>query len=488
MSIFVILGILFLLYLIKDFISKNRNISQNPKVRGPLSLPLLGSLWTLGKLPHEDFSRLSERYGNIMSFYMGDTYTLVITCPDMLREIFVKNFDSFVERTRSPIFKKVTDNYRNFISGDESYWRPFKAMLANSFTKQTLKNHVTKSIDDQTQQLVDVMNSFAETSEPFAPKKFLERYTFNIITKYVMDEQIPYGQEEMANSPLVKLFDHFSVILKQLGSANLADFVNVLKPFYEFYLFHSDQPFDHITKFLRGKTEEIMKTYKPNVTRHLMDHCIAELGTESEHAKRSVTNITSDLLVAGAETSNGTLQWCLLMLANNPNYQEKCHQEVYKIGRDKPLILISDRTETPFTQAFIKEVMRIHPIGPLGLPRRAKEDIWVQDVFIPKDTQIIQNIRSLLQSEQYWDDPLTFKPERFLHDIHSQHFVPFGVGPRMCIGMTLANEEIYSAMANIILNFKISPLNGIEKIDESEVFGLTIHPNAFQVKLEKRIK
>ncbi|KYQ88304.1 hypothetical protein DLAC_10999 [Tieghemostelium lacteum] len=332
------------------------------------------------------------------------------------------------------------------------------------------------------------MKSFAETSEPFSPKKFLELYTFNIIAKYVIDEQIPYVQEEMANNPLVKLFDHFSVILQQVGSGNLADFVNILKPFYEFYLFHSDQSYDHINKLLREKAEETMKTYKPNVTRHLLDHCIAELGTESEHTIRSVTNLTLDLLVAGAETSNVTLQWCLLMLANNPNYQENCYQEVSEIGKDKPLILNSDRTATPFTQAFIKEVMRVHPILPLGLPRKAKEDIWVQDVFIPKDTQIIPNIRSLLQSEQFWDDPLTFKPERFLNDMQSQHFVPFGVGPRMCIGMTLATEEIYSAIANIILNFKISPLNGIDKIDESEIYGLTIHPNAFQVKIEKRIK
>ncbi|KYQ99917.1 hypothetical protein DLAC_03884 [Tieghemostelium lacteum] len=458
----------------------------NPHLKGPLPLPIIGSLYTLDRSqPHVSIQKMSK--DKVIPFFMGDHFCMIISCPKMLKEIFIKNFDNFIERPELPIFRKMSDNYRNFVMGKEDYWKLYKKVFSNAFSKTTLKNNIHQTIDCQNRQLISVMKSIQKSGQVFHPKKFVQKYAFNIILKYVINEYIPYGDDlDESSNQCLEFFHIIEDLFKRLANGNLLDYVEIVKPFYEFYLMNTYQPIDRIIEFMVDKTTQHAQTFNKEVTRDLMDHCIHELG-QDEDALRKVALMTYDLVVGATETTAGVLEWVILMLANYPEYQEKCYEELLeKIDNDSRLIVDSDRISTPYLMSFIKETMRVHPIGPLGVPRATKESININGVFIPEKTQIIQNLGAILKNPEFWDHPEQFKPDRFLKNPHADVFLPFGLGYKMCLGQNLAFSQLFTLIANIIKNFKIKPPKHTSKIDDSEVFGLTIHPNEFHVELESR--
>ncbi|KYR00511.1 hypothetical protein DLAC_02522 [Tieghemostelium lacteum] len=441
------------------------------------------------KLPHEVLNGLSSKYGMVYRFYMGSYYSLVVTDPDMMREIFIKNFDNFTDRLHIPSIKYASNNFRGIGSADEYQWRVNKQRVISAFSGTNIKK-VSHLLEKTTSELVSIMSEFEASGREMEPIMYFRKYATNVICRYIFSLEVPYGDEEMGVdggrvTQLIKAVHDISILL---GSGSKGDFISVLSPFYDIYLTYFTKEITNINQFVREIVMEHLNTLDKENPKDLIDTLIMQFDCTKPENIQEIVYIARDIFMS-VETPANTLEWFTLLMANYPIVQEKVYQELKMIvsERDNIQLTLKDRNSTPYLNATIKESMRYKNIAPLGGSRVAKNDIVINNIFIPKGCNIIQNFYGLSRNEQFWNEPNQFLPDRFINNNHSDLFYPFALGPRNCLGQNLALDELYLACSNILVNFKISPPEGSSKLDETEIFSLSAHPHKFKIKLEKRV-
>lgn len=187
------------------------------------------------------------------------------------------------------------------------------------------------------------------------------------------------------------------------------------------------------------------------------------------------------LIAGGTDTTTVVLVWALSLLLNNRPILKKAQDELDKhVGKERR-VEESDIKNLPYLAAIIKETMRLYPAGPLGGIREFTKDCDVGGYHVSKGTWLIVNVWKLHRDPQLWaEDPLEFRPERFLDidhksiDVKGQNFefIPFGAGRRICPGANFGMHMLHLVLANLLHAFEVSTV-GDEEVDMSESVGLT---------------
>ena len=199
-----------------------------------------------------------------------------------------------------------------------------------------------------------------------------------------------------------------------------------------------------------------------------------------------------ETFIAGIDTSAITIEWVLAELINHPNIMNKARQEIDSVIGETRLIQESDIAKLPYLQATIKETMRLHPAVPL-LPRESSKSCTINGYDIPENTRLFVNVWAIGRDPKYWEDPLEFKPERFLSEEGSEksqldtvrgqnfHMLQFGSGKRGCPGASVALQFVQTSLGAMIQCFewKTDGKDGNVKVDMEEGPGITLpraHP------------
>ncbi|GAB4820987.1 hypothetical protein N2152v2_008033 [Parachlorella kessleri] len=169
-------------------------------------------------------------------------------------------------------------------------------------------------------------------------------------------------------------------------------------------------------------------------------------------------------MLAGYETTSLSLSYTLYEIANRPALQERLQAEVAALGLPGrgSGITFEHLQRLPLCEATFSEALRMYPpASPLiAMTREAKEDAMVGGFLVPKGTQVMFNPFAAHFDPQQYTDPQEFRPDRFLPDNeenkkrHPYAFIPFGVGPRKCIGYKFAIEEGTLALARLVDEFE----------------------------------
>ncbi|XP_077994769.1 1,25-dihydroxyvitamin D(3) 24-hydroxylase, mitochondrial-like isoform X2 [Glandiceps talaboti] len=164
----------------------------------------------------------------------------------------------------------------------------------------------------------------------------------------------------------------------------------------------------------------------------------------------------TELLAAAVDTTSNAFLWVLDCVSKRPDVQDKLFREVSKVVPQGELPTYQHVNQMPYLKAVVKETIRLFPPA-INLIRILSQDIVVQGYNIPAETAILIPIWGMSRDPRYFEDPLQFKPERWLRNEH-EHFdgfrsLPFGFGPRMCIGKRLAELEMHLALARISRDF-----------------------------------
>lgn len=187
-----------------------------------------------------------------------------------------------------------------------------------------------------------------------------------------------------------------------------------------------------------------------------------------------------ELLSAGTDTTATTVEWAIAELLKNKEVLKKVSEEI-KRETDTNSLKESHVSQLPYLNACVKETLRLHPPVPFLIPRRALETCKVMDYTIPRDSEVIVNVWAVGRDPWLWEDPLSFKPERFLGsdlDFKGQdfEFLPFGAGRRICPGLPMAAKQVHLIIATLLYYFDWSLPNGEDPamLDMSEKFGITL--------------
>ncbi|XP_069459952.1 ultra-long-chain fatty acid omega-hydroxylase isoform X2 [Ambystoma mexicanum] len=165
----------------------------------------------------------------------------------------------------------------------------------------------------------------------------------------------------------------------------------------------------------------------------------------------------------GHDTSASGISWILYNLAQHPEFQEKCREEITELmsGKKPEELYWDDLSQLPFTTMCIKESLRLHP-PVTAVARNCTEDVKLPDGrVIPKGITCLISIYGTHHNPAVWPEPEIYNPHRFepenSKDRASHAFIPFSAGPRNCIGQNFALSEMKVVLALTLLRFKVMP-------------------------------
>ncbi|KAL0911276.1 hypothetical protein M5K25_019407 [Dendrobium thyrsiflorum] len=168
-------------------------------------------------------------------------------------------------------------------------------------------------------------------------------------------------------------------------------------------------------------------------------------------------------------------------LIKHPKIMQKVQSEVRNAFKEKENMEKGEINKLPYLNNVIKETLRLHPVGPLLIPRLCRETIELEGYTIPAGSRIIINAWAIMREPTYWVDSETFRPERFEEvefDFKGSKFeyIPFGGGRRICPGITFAITGIEYWLSQLLFHFDWELPEGKrpEELDMKEIFGLTV--------------
>jgi cytochrome P450 len=173
---------------------------------------------------------------------------------------------------------------------------------------------------------------------------------------------------------------------------------------------------------------------------------------------KQMRNELVTLFVAGHETTANTLNWAFYLLAQTPDVERKLHEELDTVLAGR-LPTFADLMQLPYLDMMVKEVMRLYPAA-WGISREAIDDVYMGPYLMPKGSTIGLTLYFTHHDPQNFPDPERFDPERFSPEnekrIPDYAYLPFGGGPRVCVGNSLAMMEMRLIIDAIASRFQIS--------------------------------
>ncbi len=156
--------------------------------------------------------------------------------------------------------------------------------------------------------------------------------------------------------------------------------------------------------------------------------------------------------LAGHETTAKALTWTLYLLARAPYWADRILEEVRQVAGEGP-IRPDHIDKLVITTQVLKESMRLYPPAPI-MSRQATVDTELAGMPIKAGTQVIIPIYAIQRHRRCWSNPDRFDPTRFAQEneakIPRYHYMPFGAGPRICIGMAFALIEGVAILATLV--------------------------------------
>ncbi|ONK58475.1 uncharacterized protein A4U43_C09F13430 [Asparagus officinalis] len=173
------------------------------------------------------------------------------------------------------------------------------------------------------------------------------------------------------------------------------------------------------------------------------------------------------MIFRGADVVAILLEWIIARLVLHPHIQSEAQQEIATAVGLRP-VEDSDVPNLRYLQAIVKEVLRMHPPGPLlSWARLAVHDAHVGKFFVPSGTTAMVNMWAITHDGSIWKDPWAFRPERFLEEDVSVmgsdlRLAPFGSGRRICPGRALGLATVHLWLARLLQKYKWAPAHKVQ--------------------------
>ncbi|GLJ54974.1 hypothetical protein SUGI_1180280 [Cryptomeria japonica] len=480
---------LIFLWMIYRFITKTKRKSDKGELGlppGPRPWPVVGNLHLLGSLPHEALAKLATKYGPIMFLRLGSVPTVVVSSPAMAKE-FLKTHDLiFANRPPTSAGKYMTYERRDVAQSPYGeYWRQMRKLC----TMELLTPKRTESFRWVREEEVSAMvRSVWEESQHGVRLVNLRKHIFSVLLNIVCrmfagrsycDHQLSGGQEF---SQMVAEIMHLTGVIvpgdfiPSLAFLDWGGYCRRMQAVNKVFDEFADELIDeHIER------RRVKKSEKSDIVDVMLD--MAEIGSaEIQVSRLHIKAIITDMLIAGVETSTTTIEWAMTELLRNPQAMSRAQEEIeLKVGRDR-MVRESDLVSLHYLRCVVKETLRLHAPAPLLMAHESTQGCNVGEYYIPPKTRLFVNVWAIGRDERVWEDPLEFKPERFIGssiDVNGHHFelLSFGTGRRGCPGIYMGLSSVYLVVAQLIHCFH---WNVEGDLDREETFGLTL-PKKFPI-------
>ncbi|KAI3468116.1 hypothetical protein Pfo_024779 [Paulownia fortunei] len=449
------------------------------KVPGPPAMPVVGHLPLLAKYGPDVFSILAKRYGPIFRFHMGRQPLVIVADPELCREVGIKKFKYISNRSiPSPIAASPLHQKGLFFTRD-GRWSTMRNTILSVYQPSHLAKLVPTMqdfIESATQNLDSKEFTFSDLSLKLATDvigqaafgvdfglskpKSGDGSVNKVNDKHGEDHVQEFINQHIYSTTQLKmdLSGSISIILGLLIPILQEPFRQILKRIPG----TMDWKVDRTNKNLSSRLDEIVQNRMKNNDRGSKDFLSLILSArESETAAKNVftsdyvSAVTYEHLLAGSATTSFTLSSIIYLVAFHPEVEKKVLEEIDAFGPHDQMPTAHDlQHRFPYLDQVIKEAMRFYTVSPL-VARETSAQVNIGGYVLPKGTWVWLALGVLAKDPKNFPEPEKFRPERFDPNgeeekrRHPYANIPFGIGPRACIGQKFSMQEIKLSMIHL---------------------------------------
>ncbi|KAF5297438.1 hypothetical protein FQR65_LT01369 [Abscondita terminalis] len=440
-------------------------ISWKPKnyPPGPKWLPFVGnyrhfkSILNKVGYHHLVWAELARIYGPVVCMKLGRILVVTVTGVDAVKEVLTR--DEFDGRPDGFFFRMRTFGKRlGIVFSDGPFWQKQR-----KFSLQHLKNFGFGKREMEL-RIVEESKEFIEDLKKKSTQSIYMHNAFDVSVLNVLWTMMAGERFTLDDVRLIKLLqiihDAFRVFDISGGLLNQMPLLRFVAPdacgYTKFMQILSEMWY-----FLEETIQSHRKTVCATHSRDLIDAFLQKMNVSSSEdcfTDEQLLSLCLDLFMAGSETTSNTLAFSMLYMLKYPNVQKKVQDEMDDaVGRDR-CPTMQDKINLPYTEAVLMEVQRVANVPPLGIAHRATCETNLFGYRIPEGAIVLPSLYSIHMDNDFWKDPLEFRPDRFLNENGSVfspewYFLPFGYGKRRCLGESLARTNYFIFFTAVLHNF-----------------------------------
>ncbi|XP_043709172.1 cytochrome P450 78A9-like [Telopea speciosissima] len=458
-----------------------RGPGQKPKpIPGPRGLPVLGSMNLMANLAHRRLASTAERYGakRLMAFSLCETRVIVTCNPDVAKEIL--NSSVFADRPVKESAYSLMFNRAIGFAPYGVYWRTLRRIAA---THLFCPKQISSSKAQRFQIASQMVSMFHSSTDEIRVRDALKRASLSNIMCSVFGWQYELNSSNNETDELRGLVEEGYELL---GKLNWSDHLPWLYWFDPQHIrLRCSKLVPKVNKFVNKIIAEHRAQaptgHKEKIATDFVDVLLSLQGPD-KLSEPDMIAVLWEMIFRGADTVAVLIEWILARMALHPEIQLKVHEELDRVvGKSRP-VTEEDIQSMVYLSAVVKEVLRLHPPGPLlSWARLAITDTTVDDRHVPAGTTAMVNMWAISRDPNVWADPLDFKPERFVTKDgevelsvlgSDMRLAPFGSGRRVCPGKVLGLTTVIFWVASLLHEFKWVA-SGQNPVDLSEVLRLS---------------
>ncbi|XP_039060501.1 cytochrome P450 78A9-like [Hibiscus syriacus] len=463
---------------------------SNKPIPGPRGSLLIGSMNLMAtSLAHHRIAAAAEacRAKRLMAFSLGDTRVIVTCNPDVAKEIL--NSSVFADRPVKESAYILMFNRAIGFAPYGVYWRTLRRIAATHlFCPKQIKG-----AEDQRREIAsEMVTLFAQHDQNFPVRHVLKRASLNNMMTSVFGRKYKLNSTDNEVEQLQGLIDEGYDLL---GTLNWSDHLPWLADFDPQKIrVRCSKLVPKVNRFVSQIISQ--HTAKTNgETRDFVDVLLSLQGAD-KLSDSDMIAVLWEMIFRGTDTVAVLIEWILARIVLHPDVQQRVHDELDRVVGRSRAVDESDVTKLIYLTAVIKEVLRLHPPGPLlSWARLAITDATIDGYDVPKGTMAMVNMWAIARDPQEWEDPLEFMPHRFVTKEGEVEFsvlgsdlrlAPFGSGRRTCPGKNLGLTTVSFWVATLVRELQWLPSDQ-NTPDLSEVLMLSCEmANPLRVKVRPR--
>ncbi|KAM8704115.1 hypothetical protein ACLKA7_008686 [Drosophila subpalustris] len=368
--------------------------------------------------------------------------------------------------------KDFFQGVEGLVSSQGKAWGDFRSIVNPVLMKPKNVRLYYQKMSQVNREFVEKIKAIRDPNTLETPENFLvqiNRWTLESVSVVALDKQLGLLRESKKSDRVMLLFKSLDEFFTYGAVLDMKPSLwrYFQTPMMKKLMNAHDNIKDVALEYVNDALERLEKEEKNGVVKSETEQSVLEKLLKID--KKVATIMAMDMLMAGVDTTSSTFTAAMLCIATHPEKQDKLREEVMRVLPDKD----SEFTEAsmknvPYLRACIKESQRMYPLV-IGNTRTTNRDCVLSGYKVPAGTFVSMIPLNSLSSDQYFPRSSEYLPERWMRsDADSAKcpanplkstnpfvFLPFGFGPRMCVGKRIVDMELELGIARIIRNFKV---------------------------------
>ena len=406
--------------------------------------------------PMELFLRINHDYGEIASFSVFGIRVTSITNPTDVKYVLQENSSNYTKSITYNEIKHILG--QGLLTSEGSFWKRQRRITQPAFKKSMIESFSSIVLEESDKLIKSLEN---KTTTDIAED--MMKITFTVVGKALFQKDL--GEKAKSISSALEE----ALVLVQKRIQHLIKFpLGFPTP--------KNNRLNNAVSTMQMVVDDLIaeRRKSPSGQGDLMDFLMSTRDEETGESMsdKQIRDEVLTFLLAGHETTSNALSWAIYLLSIHPEIRNKVREEVYPVIRTG--LSYSSLEHLPYTKNVIQEAMRLYP--PIWIIERSPiKDDEIGGYFIPAGSIVSVCINSIHRHKDFWINPEGFDPERFSSENSSSRpnfaYLPFGGGPRICIGNHFAMMEATLILANLVHHYDLNILS-LSKIEKNPLITL----------------